>query len=55
MDVILLAQDLVEIVVQRLCRLRSRSTDERRAVAFMAIGIECELRDAEDSTGALYL
>ena len=50
MEAVLGSEAVIEIVIQRRSLLRARGGDERRTVTFAAIGIERELRYAEDSS-----
>lgn len=49
LQAVLGTESVIEIVIQGRRLLRSRRVDERRTVAFTAIGIERELRYTEDS------
>ena len=48
LEAVLGSEAVVEIVIQRRSLLRAGGVDERRTVTFAAIGIERELRYAED-------
>ena len=50
MEAVLGSEAVIEIVIQRRSLLRARGIDERRTVTFAAIGVERELRYAEDSS-----
>ena len=53
METVLGSEAVIEIVIQRRSLLRACGVDERRTVAFAAIGIERELGYTED--GAAYI